>query len=101
MYLARSSGATEYYDNVAFINCYMSSVIPATGWYSKPTPNPVKANASSGWKEYGSKNATGESLSLSSRLSNAYTLSSEEYEAGYKDRATIFAGAPVGSDWLK
>ena len=101
MYLARSSGATEDYDNVAFINCYMSSVIPATGWYSNPTPNPVKANASSGWKEYGSKNATGESLSLSSRLSNAYTLSSEEYEAGYKDRATIFAGAPVGSDWLK
>lgn len=101
MYLARSSGAKEYYDNVAYINCSMSSVINKKGWYANPTPNPSKANADSGWKEYGSKDLNGGVLSLSSRNTCAYSLTTEDYESGYKDRTAIFAGAPVGTDWLK
>ena len=34
-------------------------------------------------------------------LATAYQLTAAEYESGYKDRETIFAGAPVGTDWLK
>lgn len=101
MYLARSSGADEYYDNVAYINCRMSPVINAKGWYASPTPNPANADASSGWKEYGSKDLSGKSLSLNSRNTCAYTLKDEEYESYYKDRGIIFADAPVGTDWLK
>ena len=101
MYLARSGGATEYYDNVAYINCKMSTAIPAVGWFGNPAPTPAKANATSGWKEYGSTDLAGEPLSTSSRLAASYQLTATEYEAGYKDRATIFAGTAVGTDWMK
>ena len=101
MYLARSGGAKDYYDNVAYINCKMSTVIPATGWYGNPAPNPSKASAASGWKEYGSKDMSGNTLSVSGRHSSSHQLTAAEYESGYKDRTTIFAGAPVGTDWMK
>lgn len=101
MYLARSSGSKDYFDNVTYINCSMSPIINSKGWYAIPTPNPSKADAASGWKEYGSKDLSGGTLSMSSRNTCAYTLTAEEYESGYKDRATIFKGAPVGTDWLK
>ena len=101
MYLARSGGDTKYYDNVTYINCKMSTAIPAVGWHSDPAPTPSKANATSGWKEYGSKDLSGAALSTGSRLAASYQLTAAEYEAGYKDRATIFAGAPVGTDWMK
>ena len=79
----------------------MSTAIPAVGWYSNPAPTPAKANATGGWKEFGSKDLSGAALSTSSRLAASYQLTAAEYEAGYKDRATIFAGAPVGTDWMK
>ena len=101
MYLARSGGDSKYYDNVSYINCKMSTAIPAVGWYSNPAPTPAKANATGGWKEFGSKDLSGAALSTSSRLAASYQLTAAEYEAGYKDRATIFAGAPVGTDWMK
>lgn len=101
MYLARSSGAAEYYDNVAYINCTMSSAIPPQGWYSSPAPNPSKASSASGWKEYGSKDAGGTALSVSGRLQSSYQLTDSEYESGYKDRMKIFENASVGTDWLK
>ncbi len=101
MYLARSSGVSEYYDNVAYINCRMSSAIPPQGWYSSPSPNPSKASSASGWKEYGSKDAGGTALSVSGRLQSSYQLTDSEYESGYKDRMKIFENASVGTDWLK
>lgn len=100
MYLARSSGSADYYDNVAYINCRISSAIPATGWYTKPVPNPAEANAHSGWKEYGSIDENGQSLSLGSRATASYILTDAEYETGYMDRLKIFEGAPAGTDWL-
>ena len=100
MYLARSGGAKEYYDNVAYINCRMSGVIPAGGWYSNPMPNPAKATAASGWKEYGSMDMNGAALNVSNRNSASYQLTKAEYEAEYKDRSVIFKGASVGTDWL-
>ena len=101
MTLARSGGSKDYYDNVAYINCKMSSVIPAKGWHGDPAPNPAKATAASGWKEYGSMDAAGSPLSVTGRLAASYQLTDEEYEAGYKDRVKIFEGTSVGTDWLK
>ena len=79
----------------------MSSVIPAKGWHGDPAPNPAKATAASGWKEYGSMDASGTPISVTGRLAASYQLTDEEYEAGYEDRVKIFEGAPVGTDWLK
>lgn len=101
MYLARSSGSKDYYDNVAFINCSMSQAIPQAGWYIKPIPNPAKADAVSGWKEYGSRDESGNPIDLSIRVSQAYQLTEEEYQNSYKDRNTIFASGEVGTDWME
>ena len=62
MYLARSAGQTEVFDNVTFVNCTMSPVIASGGWHTNPAPNPVSPTATSGWKEYGSKDASGAAL---------------------------------------
>lgn len=66
MYLARSAGQSNVYDNVTFVNCTMSPVIAAAGWYGNPAPNPATPTATSGWKEYGSKNASGAALNAHS-----------------------------------
>ena len=100
MYLARSSGSTDYYDNVTYINCSMSDVIASSGWYSKPAPNPASASAAMGWKEYGSTDNEGGNLSVSNRLQASYQMTEAEYSAGFKDRETIFADSEVGTSWL-
>lgn len=100
MYLARSSGGASYWDQVAFIGCRMGEHIPAVGWYAAPAPNPAAGTAANGWKEYGSTDADGAPLDLSVRLAAAHRLTQAEYEAGYKDRRTVFAGCQKGTDWL-
>lgn len=100
MYLARSSGAESYWDQVAFIDCRMGTHIPAAGWYASPTPNPAVSSAANGWKEYGSRNTEGTALDLSGRAAGACCMTQAEYEAGYKDRLTVFAGCGKGTDWL-
>ena len=62
MYLARSGGSTEYFDNVVFVNCTMGPVIAASGWYTNPAPNPSAPTATSGWREYGSVDASGKAV---------------------------------------
>lgn len=63
MYLARSGGASDYFDNVTFVGCTFSPAIAAAGWYTNPAPNPSVPTAQSGWKEYGSVNASGAPVS--------------------------------------
>ena len=62
MYLARSGGDSKVFDNVTFIGCTMSKVIAAQGWHSSPAPNPSTPTATSGWKEFGIKDAGGNPL---------------------------------------
>jgi len=62
MYLARSSGQAEAFDNVTYVNCTMSPAIAPAGWYSSPSPNPAGPTAKSGWKEFGSVDAAGKSV---------------------------------------
>ena len=78
MYLARSGGDTKVYDNVTFINCEMSPVIASQGWYSKPQPNPAAPTATSGWKEYGSKDASGNSVTGHNSLGRVLTADEAE-----------------------
>ncbi|MDR2361917.1 MAG: Ig-like domain-containing protein [Prevotellaceae bacterium] len=100
-WLARSAGNASYYDNISFIRCRMDTHIATAGWYNSPAPNPTAASASAGWKEYGSMDLNGAALPVSGRLSPASCqLTESEYNAGYKDRATIFAGYTNGSAWM-
>ena len=62
VYLARSAGQSEVFDNVVYVNCTMSTAISAAGWYSNPAPNPATPTATSGWREYGSKDASGRAV---------------------------------------
>ena len=62
MYLARSAGQADCFDNVTFVGCTMGPVIAAEGWHSKVTPNPSAPSATSGWKEYGSVDQSGKSV---------------------------------------
>lgn len=100
MYLARSSGSADYYDNVTYINCRMSDAIAPSGWYGKPVPNPATSSASSGWKEFRSTDPEGGELSVSSRLQASYQLTEAEYSAGFKNREAIFSDSEVGTSWL-
>ena len=99
--LARSAGNASYYDNVAFIHCKMDTHIAAAGWHNSPAPNPATATASSGWKEYGSKDLSGAALSVANRLQpGSYQLSESEYTTGYSSRAAIFSGYANGTEWM-
>lgn len=83
MYLARSAGQAECFDNVTYVNCTMGPVINPAGWYTSPAPNPATPTADSGWKEYGT---TG--VSTSSR--NAYgKILTEEEAAAYSSKAAV------------
>lgn len=62
VYLARSAGQSDCFDNVVYVNCTMSSAIRTEGWLGSPAPNPSTPTATSGWREYGSKNASGEAI---------------------------------------
>ena len=87
MYLARSSGQAECFDNVTYVNCTMTPVIAAEGWHSKVTPNPSKPSATSGWKEYGSVDESGKSVT-GSRNSLGKVLTAAEAE-GYSSRQAV------------
>ena len=75
MYLARSAGQADCYDNVTYVNCTMSPVIAPVGWLGNPVPNPSTPTATAGWKEYGT---TG--VSTTSRNAYGKTLTAAEAE---------------------
>ena len=62
MYLARSGGSSDYYDNVVFVGCTMGPVIAPVGWLASPAPNPATPTATSGWREWRSVDASGKSV---------------------------------------
>ncbi len=86
MYLARSGGSTEYFDNVVFVNCTMGPVIAAAGWHTSPAPNPSTPAASSGWREYGSVDPSGKAVT--GHNASGKLLTSAEAEP-YSSRAAV------------
>ncbi|CAM3594588.1 Pectinesterase A precursor [Vibrio aerogenes CECT 7868] len=98
-YLARSGGKSSYYDNVAFINTRMDKHINTAGWNGSRTPNPSQADKHAGWREYNSQDLSGNRLNVSSRLSNAYQMTSNDVNNGYKNRQQIFEDYNNGSGW--
>lgn len=97
VYLARTGG-TASSDNVTYVDCRMGAHIAPAGWLAPMSP--ATATAANGWKEYGSTDAASAPLDLSKRLAGSYRLTQAEYERGFRDRATIFAGCAKGTAWL-
>ena len=85
MYLARS-GSTEYFDNVVFVNCTMGPVIAPTGWHTDKAPNPSAPTATSGWREYGSVDASGKAVT--GHNASAKVLTAAEAEP-YSTRQSV------------
>ena len=86
MALARSGGDSKYFDNVTFVNCTMFPVISKDGWNQSKTPNPSKPTATSGWKEFGSKDPSGNPISSHSSLG---LYLSEAEAAPYSSRMAV------------
>ena len=88
MYLARSAGQADCFDNVTYIGCTMGSVIAPEGWHvsDNAIPNPSVPTAESGWKEYGSVDASGKAVTGH----NAYgrVLTADE-AAAYSSRQAV------------
>lgn len=99
VYLARSGGSADYYDNVTYVNCRMGDHIARSGWYSRPAPNPGQATALNGWKEYGSTDASGSALDVSSRHSGSLQLETSDCESLYMDAEAVFTDCPRGTTW--
>lgn len=59
MYIARSAGQPDCFDNVVLVSCTLHPVIRTEGWLGNPAPNPSTPTATSGWREYGSVNPSG------------------------------------------
>jgi len=106
-YLARSSGKSDAYDNISFINSKMDAHVADIGWAyqginDQPAPNPTAATADSGWREYGSMDLNGDALDLSDRCDDngsCYTLSAAEVESRFCSRAQIFASFNANEGW--
>ena len=86
IYLARSAGQADCFDNVVFVNCTMGSVINPAGWYTNPAPNPTTPTAASGWREYGSKTPSG--AAVTGHNTYGLVLSAAEAEA-YSTKAAV------------
>lgn len=85
---AKEEEGKKTFDNVTYVNCTMTGVA-AAGWHTSPAPNPGTATGTDGWKEYGSKDASGNALSLTGRASCARILTDEEAKAFSSKQAVL------------
>lgn len=88
--LARSAGSPRYFDNVVFVNSRMDKHIAPEGWLARPQPNPAKADAKAGWREYASRTMAGGPVNVGERLAAAHHLSAAE-AAPYTTREAVFS----------
>lgn len=82
------SNATQYCDNVAYINVKMGDHIAPAGWFINPVPN-LLPTATEGWRENGSMTPGGAPLSLAGRETR-YASSTVDL-SGLNSRAKVFA----------
>lgn len=86
VYLARSAGQSEAFDNVVYVNCSMAPAIAVVGWYTNPAPNPATPTATSGWREYGSVDPSGRAIT--GHNASGKHLTAEEAK-GYLTREAV------------
>jgi pectin methylesterase-like acyl-CoA thioesterase len=97
-YVAGSTtNANLYCDNVAYIRTRMSGHIATAGWYVTPLPN-LMPTATTGWREFASRDLWGRPLDLSLRdtthASNAIDLDALD------TRTKVFASWNNNTGWV-
>ncbi|MER2493053.1 pectinesterase family protein [Catenovulum sediminis] len=97
-YIARSAGDGNLYDNIVLINNKLGPHIITDGWRTDPMPNPQTADATSGWREYGSMDLQGNPIDTSGRVNNAIA-ENDLTNAPYATRADVFASYDNGAGW--
>ena len=91
-----ASNATQYCDNVAYLNVKMGDHIAPAGWFINPVPN-LLPTATEGWRENGSLTPAGAPLSLAGRETH-YASSSVDL-SGLNGRAKVFAQWNGNTGW--
>ncbi len=81
-YFARNGG---YYDNVSIVKCSVSGGGTINSWSGTPKPNP--GTATTGWKQYGLTDGSGNPITVSG--STSHTLTDAEYNTYWSSRALI------------
>ena len=94
-YLARTGG-TATWDNVVFINSRMGTHINPAGWLG--TGSPSTPTATTGWREFATMDANGNTISLTGRLGGR-ELTLGEVMNDYCNRAQIFAAYNSSAGW--
>jgi pectin methylesterase-like acyl-CoA thioesterase len=106
-YLARSSGqgtscvSPSGYncDDVAYVNTRMGPHVATVGWYTTPAPTPSTATDTTGWREYGSMDPSGQPLNVSGRSSDSAQITASGYSTSFSTRAEVFAAWSNGAGW--
>jgi len=101
-HLARSGGDTNVFDNIVFVNTKMDTHIAPRGWAglgvaNQPRQTPEVANATAGWREFGTMDMSGNNLLLNAR-EFMYELSLAEVTP-YCSRAAVFSAFDNGAGW--
>jgi pectin methylesterase-like acyl-CoA thioesterase len=84
-------------DNIAYINTKMGPHVRTAGWQATPAPTPTTPTATTGWREWGSMDLSGNTLNLSGRN---LTVSSTSIDlSGLDTRAEVFQAWNNGAGW--
>lgn len=84
-------------DNIAFINTKMGTHIRTAGWQASPAPTPATPTATTGWRERGSMDLSGNTLNVSGR--NLSVASTGITLTGLDARTKVFQAWNNGAGW--
>ncbi len=99
-FIARSAGRPAYFDQVLLIHNQLGQHIAPQGWagplQQEPIANPAQPTAQSGWREYGSTDLAGQSLSLQQRQ---YGKQLSKDDLPYQDAVEVLKQHWPDFDW--
>ena len=85
-------------DNIAYINTKMGTHVRTAGWQANPLPTPTTPTATTGWRERGSMDLSGNPLNVSGR---DQTVSSTSIDlSGLDTRTEVFQAWNNGAGWV-
>lgn len=104
MYLSRTAGGSNYFDNITFVKCKMADIYGTYGWgraggASGTEPNPSVADLQNGYKVYGCTNLEGGNIIINNSQ-YAYTLTEDEYQTHYSSKEVILSAYTGGVNWF-
>jgi pectin methylesterase-like acyl-CoA thioesterase len=84
-------------DNIAYINTRMGAHIRTAGWQATPAPTPTTPTATTGWRERGSMDLSGNTFNVSGRDQSVSATGIDL--SGLDTRAKVFQAWNNGVGW--